>query len=115
MRVVGGIYISTGHPLFAASLTKISESCEVSERQERASSKRFLLCFLHPFPLDPGPGFCVSVCIRKVSDIFLFGNSKKFFRKDFSRKILWERGIMRNFATLKARSAALGHHDSLMV
>lgn len=115
MPVISRIYISTRHPLFAASLTKISESCEVSERQERASSKRFLLCFLHPFPLDPGPGFCVSVCIRKVSDIFLFGNSKKFFQKDFSRKILWERGIMRNFAALKARRAALGHYDSLMV
>ena len=84
MRVVGGIYISTGHPLFAASLTKISESCEVSERQERASSKRFLLCFLHPFPLNPGPGFCVSVCIRKVSYIFLYCNKgEKIFRKDF--------------------------------
>lgn len=56
MRVVGGIYISTRHPLFAASLTKISESCEVSERQERALSKRFLLCHLHPYPRDPRPG-----------------------------------------------------------
>ena len=34
-----------------------------------------------------------------------------FFRKDFLRE--WE--IVRNFAALKARSAALGHHDSLMV
>ena len=72
MRVVGGIYISTGHPLFAASLTKISESCEVSERQERASSKRFLLYFLHPFPLNPGPGFCVS--------------GRKFFGRIFCEK-----------------------------
>ena len=91
MRVVGRIYISTGHPLFAASLTKISESCEVSERQERASSKRFLLCLLHPFPLNPGPGFCVSVCIRKVSYIFLYCNkggenfSEGFFARNFAR------------------------------
>ena len=41
---------------------------------------------LHPFPLDPGPGFCVSVCIRKVSDIFLFGNSKNFFGRIFREK-----------------------------
>ena len=116
MRVVGGIYISTGHPLFAASLTKISESCEVSERQERASSKRFLLCFLHLFSLNPGPGFCVSVCIRKVSYIFLYCNKgEKIFRKDFLREILREWEIVRNFAALKERSAALGHHDSLMV
>lgn len=115
MRVVGGIYISTGHPLFAASLTKISESCEVSERQERASSKRFLLCFLHPFPLNPGPGFCVSVCIRKVSYIYIAIRGEKIFRKDFLREILREWEIVRNFAALKARSAALGHHDSLMV
>lgn len=70
---------------------------------------------LHPVPLDPGPGFCVSVCIRKVSDIFLFSNSKFFFGWIFRKKILREWGIMRNFAALKARSAALGHYDSLMV
>lgn len=39
----------------------------------------------------------------------------KIFRKDFLREILREWEIVRNFAALKARSAALGHHDSLMV
>ena len=41
---------------------------------------------LHPFPLDPGPGFCVSVCICKVSDIFLFGNRKIIFSEGFFAK-----------------------------
>ena len=41
---------------------------------------------LHPVPLDPGPGFCVSVCIRKVSDIFLFSNSKFFSDGFFAKK-----------------------------
>ena len=39
----GGIYISTGHLQFATFLTEI-ESCEVSESQERAPSKRFSKC-----------------------------------------------------------------------
>ena len=33
--------------------------------------------------MTPDRGFCVSVCIRKVSDIFLFGNSKKNFGRIF--------------------------------
>lgn len=115
MRVVGGIYISTGHPLFAASLTKISESCEVSERQERASSKRFLLCFCIPSRLTPDRASAFRSASAKLVIFFYIAiRGRKFFGRIFARNFAkWE--IVRNFAALKARSAALGHHDSLMV
>ena len=48
---IGGIYISTRHLLFASFLTKI-EICEISDCQERASSKRFSLC-MHPAARTP--------------------------------------------------------------
>lgn|GEM_PF-2489101 len=46
------IYISTRHLLFAAFLTIPKEIFQISRCQERASSKRFLLC-LPTLPLDP--------------------------------------------------------------
>ena len=63
---------------------------------------------LHPFPLDPGPGFCVSVCIRKVSDIFLFGNSKKFFRRIFREKFCGNGELCVTLQRLRREALRLG-------
>lgn len=116
MRVVGGIYISTGHPLFAASLTKISESCEVSERQERRRVNAFYYVFCIPSRLTPDRASAFRSASAKLVIFFYIAiRGERIFRKDFLREILREWEIVRNFAALKARSAALGHHDSLMV
>ena len=56
---IGRINISTRHLPFAASLTEIFEIFQVSTSQERASSKRFLLClFCIPTHICPRPGLC---------------------------------------------------------
>ena len=48
---IGRIYISTRSSTVCSIPDEDKESCEVSNCQERALSKRFLLClFLHPHP-----------------------------------------------------------------
>ncbi len=87
MPVISRIYISTRHPLFAASLTKISESCEVSERQERALSKRFLLCLCIPSRLtqDRASAFR-SASAKLVIFFYIAIRGRKFFGRIFCEK-----------------------------
>ena len=69
---IGRIYISTRHLPFAASLTEIFEIFQVSTSQERASSKRFLLClFCIPTHICPRPGLCdVRSALTKLIIIY---------------------------------------------
>gem|GEM_PF-1071485 len=85
MPLISRIYISTGHPLFAAFLTKISESCEVSERQERALSKRFLLCLCIPSRLTPDRASAFRSASAKLV-IFFYSAIVNFFSDGFFAK-----------------------------
>ena len=69
---IGRINISTRHLPFAASLTEIFEIFQVSTSQERASSKRFLLClFCIPTHICPRPGLCdVRSALAKLTIIY---------------------------------------------
>ncbi|MDE5998439.1 MAG: hypothetical protein K2G77_09555, partial [Muribaculaceae bacterium] len=66
MLAVGVINIySQGIYLFASFLTKI-EIYQISESQERASSKRFSIMSAKPAPHYPLPGFRSAVCDYKI-------------------------------------------------
>ena len=56
---IGRIYISTATSTVCSIPDEDKESCEVSNCQERASSKRFqYVCFASPPCVSPRPGLC---------------------------------------------------------